>query len=383
MRASLAGALAAATVVGLPGAGSATALDGCGARVDGTASTARSASATTGSTTVASSTARAGAAGGAVSVARTDAPTDPTDGGATDGPSSEDRPTDAEGATATDPGVDDPSDPTTSTPSDPGGTESPEPTDGSAEPVSLSVEAVASSQVVEQGDTVTYTITVSNAGPGDDPGVSVNSQLPEGFDVEDVVVGEDYDIETGMWDVGGLLAGKDAKLVLQVHVTSEPDQVAAGPTVTGEATDAMPFDDQTCTMILVEPSSRPRAGGGSDDGGPGDGSPTAGPGAAQPGPNGSKPDDPTTAGADPTTTSPRPGGPGDDGTDGTTPPGEAAGSDRGTGASAEAETRSDVSSARTSTDAALLMLAWMLVAAGVVLLLLGRIRHRKQPSWYV
>jgi hypothetical protein len=42
-----------------------------------------------------------------------------------------------------------------------------------------------------------------------------------------------------------------------------------------------------------------------------------------------------------------------------------------------------VASDRTSSDAALLMLAWMLVAAGVVLLLMGRVRRRKVPAWYV
>ncbi|MDF2967557.1 MAG: hypothetical protein K0Q93_1335, partial [Nocardioidaceae bacterium] len=48
-----------------------------------------------------------------------------------------------------------------------------------------------------------------------------------------------------------------------------------------------------------------------------------------------------------------------------------------TGQSSQAEFRTDVSSDRTGADAALLMLGWMLLAAGVVLLVLGRLRRRR------
>jgi hypothetical protein len=56
----------------------------------------------------------------------------------------------------------------------------------------------------------------------------------------------------------------------------------------------------------------------------------------------------------------------------------------GTSGDAEAaQNTSDVSSDRTSSEAALLMLAWMLVVAGVVLLVLARLHRKKAPAWYL
>jgi uncharacterized repeat protein (TIGR01451 family) len=378
--------LTVAAVVAMPGSGPASALDGCGR---GTAATRPAAAgdstdlARTGSTAVALSSTTEATIGDA----------DPTDA-RTDDPSPEDRPT-GDDATA-DPGGADPTDPSATTES-PGETESPGPSGGPAEPVSLSVAAEASPAVVEQGDTVVLTIAVSNDGPGDDPGVVVDTQLPDGVAIDDVDE-PGFDDTTGLWDVGELVAGETRYLTVSMTVTSEPDLVSAGPTVTGEAADSVPMDDQDCATVEVQtsspgsPASGPAGGGPrGEDNGP---ATSAGSGSTPPGDGGASSTDPSTdpstepstdpsptpgaGGGDTTAPSGTPGGSGGDAAAGAAPSAAA-----GAAGEAEAQGTSDVSSDRTSSEAALMMLAWMLVVAGIVLLVLGRLRRKKLPAWYV
>jgi uncharacterized repeat protein (TIGR01451 family) len=381
----LVGVLTAAAVAAAPG--TASGLDGCGAGTTAarTASApgASSAVARTGGTALSLST--SGATVGAA---------DPTEE-ATDDPSPGDRPTDE--ATGSDPGGADPSDPAPTT-DPPDETENPGPTGGPAEPVSLSVAAEASPTVVQQGDTVVLTIVVSNDGPGDDPGVVVDPQIPDGFAIQRVD-GVGFDESSGLWEVGELVAGDTKHLTMTMTVTAESDHVSAGPTVTGEAADPLPMDDQDCATVEVQPSS---PGGDAADPGPGPGGgdgPRNGddPPATSADPGSTPPDrgDPSTGDPDPTAGGGGGGGGGRGDT--TTPPGTPDGSSAdapagtdppdettaGGGADDETQTTSEVGSDRTSSEAALMMLAWMLVVAGVVLLVLGRLTRRKRPAWYV
>jgi len=70
------------------------------------------------------------------------------------------------------------------------------------------------------GQTITFTLTVHNAGPDDAAGVAVTDHLPAGltFDTSTASLGG-YDPATGVWSVGGLANGGTATLQLKAVVT--------------------------------------------------------------------------------------------------------------------------------------------------------------------
>ena len=293
-------------------------------------------------------------------------------------------PTDAsDGETdGTDGGTDDPTDGPTDGTDDGTGSDG-----GSDEQAALSIEATASPQVVEQGDTLTLTIVVANAGPGSDPGVTVNAQLPDGFVLQGSVGG--YNATTGVWDVGAMLAGDTATLTLVVAVRSEPAEVVTSPTVSGESTDSLPLDDEAWTLVDVRPAT-PAAGGsdGGSDGSTGEapvGEPTqSGSDLTHAGDAGTTGDDSIGDGdtAQPPGTAGESAAPpfSQDGTD----DGDDTAEDPSASSvvtSTQAEARSDVGFDPTGSDAALLMLGWMLLAAGFALLLMGRLRRKKLMGW--
>ena len=314
---------------------------------------------------------------------RTDTGTDATDGGVSDDP-----PGDSSDLNTTTPP------PTDSDDGDSGDTGSEDTDDGTDEgtdeEASLSIEADASPQVIEQGDTVTMIIVVANAGPGSDPGVTVNAMLPDGFVLQGSVPG--YDTSTGVWDIGEMQAGDTATLTLVVEVMSEPDEVVTSPTVSGESTDSLPLDDEACTMVEVQPATPSTEGSeggtdGSTSGAP-DGEPT------QSGTEITHEDGDSDATGDDTTvdgdsTPP----PSDSGSESTAPPAGTESTDDGDdagdpsasassgGTSTQTDASSDVGFDPTRSDSALLMLGWMLLAAGCVLLLMGRLRRRKMMGW--
>jgi len=335
---------------------------------------------------------------GVTSDGASDGASDEPSDGASDGAG--DEPTDETGnGTGDEPSDagDEPETPTDPTDDPPGGGSDDPGDDGGEEEAALSIESAADPQVVEQGETLTITITVSNAGPGSDPGVVVSATMPEGLDV--VGTPDAYDAATGLWDIGAMPAGQTVTLVLTVEVTTDEAAVTT-PSVSGELSDGWVTDDQACTLVEVQPEG---SGGGGHAG------PLGQPGVTWE--DASEPDTGATPGGSPGTSDTEPdeptasdgqhgNGTGDstDDDDGTgsgdsTGNGETVGSG-GSGESAAtvdpsaspetndaAAARGDVPATRTTSDAATIMLGWMLLGAGVVLLLVGAVRRRTLIRW--
>ncbi|WP_132972004.1 LamG-like jellyroll fold domain-containing protein, partial [Thiogranum longum] len=91
--------------------------------------------------------------------------------------------------------------------------------------VSMSVDTPAP----DEGDTVIYTLTVNNGGPGDATGVSIGNALPAGLSyVSDDGAGA---YSGGVWSVGGLLNTASATL----NITATVDAGTGGSTISNTA----------------------------------------------------------------------------------------------------------------------------------------------------
>ncbi len=83
--------------------------------------------------------------------------------------------------------------------------------------VDLGLTKTADKTDVHSGDTVTYTLTVTNHGPGAASNVEVTDQLPAGVTYQSHNAGQGtYTNGTGIWAVGSL--AKDAKATLTIDV---------------------------------------------------------------------------------------------------------------------------------------------------------------------
>ena len=73
--------------------------------------------------------------------------------------------------------------------------------------------------VVRPGESMTYTLTLTNKGPGSAPSVKVRDQIPAGLTFVSAApsVGT-YNSSTGIWDVGDLANGASATLTITVTV---------------------------------------------------------------------------------------------------------------------------------------------------------------------
>lgn len=139
----------------------------------------------------------------------------------------------------------------------------------------LSVAKSVDKSTASVGDTVTYTITVSNIGESDTAyGASVSDLLPASLtfvstsSVDTIGV---YDAGMGMWDIGVLEAGSSVTLHIEATVMSE----SIGTTVnnTATVTDAYSSDpdlsNNSATASFVVPApSAPSGGSGGGGNGP-------------------------------------------------------------------------------------------------------------------
>jgi len=136
-----------------------------------------------------------------------------------------------------------------------------------AELSELSIEASSSPSTVTQGEVVTITIQVHNAGPDADPGVMVTEAIPEGAVLQSPVAG--LNPASGMLDLGSIAVGETVTVEIAVVIPDASGGIVTTPSVVGEVSDGYSIDDQTCTMVQVVPSTSP---GPSGDGHSGDGS---------------------------------------------------------------------------------------------------------------
>jgi len=94
-------------------------------------------------------------------------------------------------------------------------------------------EAAQESFEFTPGAKVTYTLTLTNNGPGAATGVTVSDELPEGVSFVEAQGDGSYDPATGVWDLSGLTLAKGAvkKIAITVEITGE----GAGKLVTNVA----------------------------------------------------------------------------------------------------------------------------------------------------
>ena len=94
-------------------------------------------------------------------------------------------------------------------------------------------EAAQKSFEFTPGQHVTYTLTLTNNGPGVATGVTVSDELPEGVSFVEAQGDGSYDPATGVWDLSGLTLAKAAvkKIAITVEITGE----GAGKLVTNVA----------------------------------------------------------------------------------------------------------------------------------------------------
>ncbi|QEV56907.1 DUF11 domain-containing protein [Streptomyces platensis] len=118
----------------------------------------------------------------------------------------------------------------------------------------LTVTKSADETTVTVGQTVTYRVTVHNAGPNQATGVTVTDQLPDGltFLSADATSGS-YDPATGQWAVGDLAAGATATLVLRAKATTA-GLISNTATATSNEKDPDPTNNTDTVAVCVEPA---------------------------------------------------------------------------------------------------------------------------------
>ena len=96
----------------------------------------------------------------------------------------------------------------------------------------LGVSKTVDDAAPPEGDTVTYTVTVTNTGPSTATVVQLSDSLPAGVTFVSASPGQGtYDSTTGAWFVGTLGVGSNATLTLQASV----DAATSGTTITNTA----------------------------------------------------------------------------------------------------------------------------------------------------
>jgi uncharacterized repeat protein (TIGR01451 family) len=107
------------------------------------------------------------------------------------------------------------------------------------------------------GDTVTFTITVSNSGPDDATGVIVDDLLPTGVTFASAIASQGtYDENTGIWTVGDLDASTSATLTIDATVDTgtEGDTITNTACVTGlDQVDPDQIDCDDAVLVVEDP----------------------------------------------------------------------------------------------------------------------------------
>ena len=80
----------------------------------------------------------------------------------------------------------------------------------------LSLVKTVDNEFPDVSDTVTFTLTLNNAGPSEATGIQVSEGLPSGYSYISDDSGGSYDVNTGIWNVPSLAA--DTDLVLNITV---------------------------------------------------------------------------------------------------------------------------------------------------------------------
>jgi uncharacterized repeat protein (TIGR01451 family) len=146
----------------------------------------------------------------------------------------------------------------------------------------LGVDNVADRGTATPGQTVTYTITVSNAGPAVAVGTSLNDQLPEGAEFVSVAPSQGSCTPSSrdvVCELGDVASGGTASVNVVVRLT-RPGTAVNVAYVTSQMLDE--YGDNNQAQATTEVTGSPNGGGGGGGGVPGPLRPVGPPGPAGP-----------------------------------------------------------------------------------------------------
>jgi uncharacterized repeat protein (TIGR01451 family) len=124
----------------------------------------------------------------------------------------------------------------------------------------LSIAKSASPDPVVAGNELTYSITVSNAGPSDASNVVVTDPLPSGVTFVSADHGGTASSGTVTWSLGSLASGSSVTLSLVVTVDETTEGTLANTaTVDSDTADPDPGDDSDSVDVTVDPPDTPVA----------------------------------------------------------------------------------------------------------------------------
>ena len=86
--------------------------------------------------------------------------------------------------------------------------------------IDLQLSKQANKNSVTRGESVTYTLSLLNAGADEASGVQVQDRLPPELRFQTATPPGDYDPATGVWNVGWLGAGQRAELQITAQVVA-------------------------------------------------------------------------------------------------------------------------------------------------------------------
>ena len=120
-------------------------------------------------------------------------------------------------------------------------------------PADLEVVKVVSDANPHKGDIITWTVTVTNNGPGSAKDVTVTDKLPAGLKF--ISATGNYDKDTGVWTVGNLANGAKATLIITTQVDITNDSITNIAVVTSTTDDPNPNNNKDNDTAEVDPEA--------------------------------------------------------------------------------------------------------------------------------
>jgi uncharacterized repeat protein (TIGR01451 family) len=114
----------------------------------------------------------------------------------------------------------------------------------------LALAKTVSNAAPNVGDTITYTVTLSNNGPNTATGVQVTDLLPTGVTFVSAAPSQAYDPATGLWTVGTVDVGSPQTLVIQATVTSPGQSTNTATITSSDQFDPVTTND-TASVVTV------------------------------------------------------------------------------------------------------------------------------------
>ncbi|WP_340077138.1 gliding motility-associated C-terminal domain-containing protein, partial [Leptobacterium sp. I13] len=104
------------------------------------------------------------------------------------------------------------------------------------------------------GDDVIFTLTVTNNGPDDATGVIVTDLLPDGYIYVSDDSGGDYDVNSGIWDIGSIANQSTAILNITVTVNDSGDYLNIAEVVSDQLDNDINNNTSLAAVIPNEPT---------------------------------------------------------------------------------------------------------------------------------